>query len=332
MGLTQRHLTLALAAALAALAGCATPPVPETPTGQNRSPINTAQAIKEYSERSFQNGVLARENIQQKIIIAAQAKQAEELKSFITQKLVQQEMNKPKGVPNPDVAAVAKPQSTPTVIASDLVTAKTLARLDLIEQRLAAVQSYLPKLATAEEFSQLRQKLEAVEMRFDEMQKPIAIAGRAKPVIEPTPIAPAVVIAQIAPVTRYRFESDTTLLHLLERWALTAGYSVAFVGKHDLPIVPELKAVDAGSFREAFDKALAAYRSYDLNIVLKADLDDEKKLITVTTNLKADAAKTDESVFLANRAPSVTPPLSNRTVVLKPQASYTSFRKEQSHV
>lgn len=90
--------------------------------------------------------------------------------------------------------------------------------------------------------------------------------------------------------TRYRFEDDTSLLNLLQRWCLLANYELTFNGSHELPLIPELKTVKAVEFREAVVNALSSYKNYNLNVVMQANIDDKKKQLYLSTSMQNQQA------------------------------------------
>jgi hypothetical protein len=96
--------------------------------------------------------------------------------------------------------------------------------------------------------------------------------------------------------TKFKFEDDTSLLNLLKRFTAIARYEFTFSGVHDLPLIPELQTIDAMSYREAIEEALGAYKNRNLNIVMEARIDNEKKhLYVITSQVAAKLQKSKET-------------------------------------
>lgn len=91
--------------------------------------------------------------------------------------------------------------------------------------------------------------------------------------------------------SKYRFENDTSLVNLLQRWTIISRHEMTFNGRHELPIIPELQTIEATTFREAIAKALIAYRGYELDVVLTAWLDDAQKHLYLSSISKIEQTK-----------------------------------------
>ena len=84
-------------------------------------------------------------------------------------------------------------------------------------------------------------------------------------------------------VAKYRFESDTSLLNLIQRWTMLAGYDFTYHGTQELPLMPEIKKIEAVTYSEAIEKALGAYKNLNLDVVMQANIDAEKKHVYLKT-------------------------------------------------
>ena len=71
-------------------------------------------------------------------------------------------------------------------------------------------------------------------------------------------------------VAKYRFESDTSLLNLIQRWTVLAGYEFTYHGTQELPLAPEIKNIEAVTYSEAIEKALGAYKNLNLDVVMQS--------------------------------------------------------------
>ena len=84
-------------------------------------------------------------------------------------------------------------------------------------------------------------------------------------------------------VAKYRFESDTSLLNLIQRWTMLAGYDFTYHGTQELPLMPEIKKIEAVTYSEAIEKALGACKNLNLDVVMQANIDAEKKHVYLKT-------------------------------------------------
>lgn len=83
---------------------------------------------------------------------------------------------------------------------------------------------------------------------------------------------------------KFKFENDTSISNLLERWTAIARYEFTFTGVQDLPLIPEVRKIEAVSYRDAIEQALGAYRNSNSNIVMEARMDTVKKQLYVSTS------------------------------------------------
>lgn len=90
---------------------------------------------------------------------------------------------------------------------------------------------------------------------------------------------------------RYRYENDSSFLDLIQRWAINSRYELTFTGRNDLPVVPELRKVQAITLREALEKALDSYKGYNLNVVMLARIDDKNKHVYLSSVTPEEQAK-----------------------------------------
>lgn len=91
--------------------------------------------------------------------------------------------------------------------------------------------------------------------------------------------------------SRYRFEADGSLLDLFQRWVTLANYEMTFNGRYELPLIPELRSIEAVTLRDGVEQALSAYRGYDLDVLLLARLDVDKKHLFLSSSSRAETAK-----------------------------------------
>lgn len=86
---------------LAVVSGCSSPPKVQTPTGDNRKPINNPQAISELQLRQRNEDFELKRRTELELTVDALKRQVTELKNYILLKAAETEINTPKGATTP---------------------------------------------------------------------------------------------------------------------------------------------------------------------------------------------------------------------------------------
>lgn len=250
---------------IVAMGGCATPPAAETPSGTSREPANSEQAVKEYlatqAVSKAETTKLENENAQLRVIVAALAKQADDLKTFIATTVVTKQLNEPKGRQEGDT-------SKGTLGAISLVGSAR-------PQGSPGSSPPLPVLVPKE------------APNATVKATPLGGVSQANTSAKGAPVNSFVVLLE-----------DRSLTKLLVRWANQAGYSVvlngALVDSNRWPL-HKTKYIDPvldsrarnvrveAPFKDALGTLSRLYLNGQLGNSFIVQLDTEKQVLTINT-------------------------------------------------
>lgn len=299
------------------LTACVTPPVPSTPTGSNRVPANSEEAIRDYAKRSFENEKLAAEKAQLQIYTAALLRQTEELKTYITSQIVDVEMNRSKGIQsNPTAGQTPKLDEALTAINN---------RMAGLERSIASVQQIAAKSVNLEDLMLLRKKFASIELKFPADKAPqlsnetfdskeviIQSSRNADSVaagldyVKKQQLIKKPVSALNPDTSYYATPSDVSLIGLLSRWASIAGLSAQLNGvpidlatfpKHaalynDFVILENVRLLNPmKDFMEALGSLSQLYAKENMSKFNLRVLNDTKVLSITSTSTTSEAQK-----------------------------------------